>query len=252
MKNLDDKTAIIIPIRMASSRLPGKFHADIEGKAMILHVIDRARESNFSNIFVACDHQDHFKLINDYGAKAIMTSVKHQSGSDRSYEALNIVDPNNKFEYIVNLQGDMPFFAPQTIANVVKELAQDQAADIATMAISLDDDEDIHNHNVVKVVFDKNQHALYFSRLPIPYAMAGAKASYFRHVGIYAYRHKALATYVSLPQSSLEISERLEQLRAMENGMIIRVGISDSNPISIDVPEDLIYAREYAKNRILI
>ena len=249
MVNLNDKTVIIIPIRMSSTRLPGKFHADIDGKAMILHVIDRARESKFTNIFVACDHPDHFKLINDYGAKAVMTGQQHQSGSDRSYEALNIIDPDKKFEYIINLQGDMPFFDPQAIADVAKELDHDSKADIATMVTPLDDVEDINNQNVVKVVFNKNNHALYFSRLPIPFSMAGAKTSHFYHVGIYAYRRAALATYVSLPQSSLEISERLEQLRAMENGMTIRVGMSKEIPISIDVPEDLAYAREYVKTR---
>lgn len=247
MTNLNDKTIIIIPIRMNSTRLPGKFHVDIEGKEMILHVIDRARESNFTNIFVACDTQEHFDLVTKYGAKAVITGDHHQSGSDRSYEALNIIDPDKKFEYIINLQGDMPFFDPDAIAGVAQELDKDPEADIATMAAHLDDIEDIKDHNVVKVVFNKKQHALYFSRLPIPYSMALAKANYFYHVGIYAYRRPALQTYVELPQSSLEISERLEQLRAMENGMIIRVGISKEIPISIDVPEDLAYAREHAK-----
>ena len=98
MPHLDKKTAIIIPIRMSSTRLPGKFHADINGKAMIHHVIDRARESKLSNIFVACDHEDHFNLITDYGANAVMTCTSHQSGSDRSHEAMNIIDPEGKFE----------------------------------------------------------------------------------------------------------------------------------------------------------
>lgn len=247
MNGLDDKTAIIIPIRMNSSRLPGKFHIDIAGKEMILHVIDRARESKFTNIFVACDHQDHFNLVTSYGAKAVMTGTYHQSGSDRSYEALNIIDPNGKFEYIINLQGDMPFFNPETIAGVVQELEQVPEAEIATMAARMEDIDDIKDHNVVKVVFNKKQHALYFSRLPIPFSMDYAKANYFYHVGVYAYRRAALKIYIELPQSPLEITERLEQLRAIENGMIIRVGISKEIPISVDVPEDLYYAREYAR-----
>jgi 3-deoxy-manno-octulosonate cytidylyltransferase (CMP-KDO synthetase) len=248
MTNLNDKTVIIIPIRMSSSRLPGKFHADIEGKAMILHVIDRARESGFTNIFVACDHHDHFNLVNEYGAHAIMTGEHHQSGSDRSFQALNIIDPNRKFEYVINLQGDMPFFDPETIASVARELDRDQDADIATMAALIDDEDDIHDPNVVKVIFNKNHHALYFSRLPIPFSMANAKTEHYYHVGIYAYRREALARYVHLPQSKLEIAERLEQLRAMEDGMIIRVGMAKEVPISVDVPEDLVFAREYVKN----
>ena len=247
MPHLNKKTAIIIPIRMGSTRLPGKFHVDIEGKPMIHHVIDRARESKLDNIFVACDHEEHFKLINDYGAKAIMTGADHQSGSDRSYEALTLLDPDSKFEYIVNLQGDMPFFDPEVIRAVAVMLEKDQDADIATMVSAIDDEEDIHDPNVVKVVFDKNKHALYFSRLPIPYPMAGSKADYFYHVGIYAYRRAAMKKYVNLPQSSLELTERLEQLRALENGMTISVDITKNIPISIDVPKDLEYARMHAK-----
>ena len=247
MNNLNDKAVIIIPIRMASTRLPSKFHQDIEGKKMILHVIDRARESKFTNIFLACDHPDHFKLASAYGVKAIMTGEHHQSGSDRVYEALNLIDEDNKFEYIVNLQGDMPFFDPAIITSVLEELSNDPLADLATMASPLTDIEDINDQNSVKVVFDKNNHALYFSRLPIPFSMAGAKTKHFYHVGIFAYRRAALAKYISLEQSELELSERLEQLRAMENGMKIRVGVTKNIPISIDVPADLVYAREYAK-----
>lgn len=248
MSNLNNKTVIIIPIRMASTRLPGKFHSIIEKKEMILHVIDRARESGFSNIFVACDHQDHFNLVNAYGAKAVMTDIDHQSGSDRTYQALNIIDPENKYEYIINLQGDMPFFDPQVIIDVAQQLDKDNQADIATMVTPIDDIEDINDPNVVKTVFDKNNHALYFSRLPIPFSKNIANANYYYHVGIYAYRRLSLKTYVSLPQSSLEVSEKLEQLRALENGMIIHIGFSKEIPISVDVPEDLAYAQEYAKS----
>lgn len=246
MPHLDKKTAIIIPIRMSSTRLPGKFHADINGKAMIHHVIDRARESKLSNIFVACDHESHFNLVTDYGAKAIMTSVDHQSGSDRSHEAMNIIDPEGKFEYIVNLQGDMPFFDPEVIRATAQMLENDQDADISTMVSLIDDEDDINDPNVVKVIFNKNKHALYFSRLPIPYPMDGKKADYFYHVGIYAYRREAIKKYVSLPQSSLEISEKLEQLRALENGMKICIDIAKNIPISVDNHNDLIYARDYA------
>ena len=244
MTNFDEKTAIIIPIRMGSTRLPGKFHADIGGKPMILHIIDRARETNLSNIFVACDHQDHYKLVEDYGAKAIMTDESHQSGSDRAYEALEIVDKNSKFEYIVNLQGDIPFVKESTINSVLSHLYQDKQADIATMLSMFKSAKDVENPNFVKCVFDVNYHALYFSRAQIPYPMSSSYPDYYHHIGIYAYRRNALKKFVNLPQSRLEMNEKLEQLRALENGMKIRVGFTDDIPISVDVLEDLELARK--------
>ncbi len=249
ISNFDDKTVIIIPIRMASSRLPGKFHADISGKPMIHHVIDRARETNLTNIVIACDHPDHFKLVEDYNAKAIMTGLDHQSGSDRSYEALQLIDPNNNFEYIINLQGDIPFVAPETILSVVLELYKDPTADISTMIAPFHSIEDVHNPNYVKAIFDNNQHALYFSRSPIPFSAHNSPAEYYHHIGIYAYHRSALEKYVNLPPSRLEISEKLEQLRALENGMKIRVGLTNDTPISVDVPDDLNNARMYALQR---
>lgn len=244
MTNFDEKTAIIIPIRMGSTRLPGKFHADIGGKPMILHIIDRARETDLSNIFVACDHQDHYKLVEDYGANAIMTDHGHQSGSDRAYEALEIIDKKLQFEYIVNLQGDIPFVKPGTINAVLSHLYQDKDADIATMLSMFKSAEDVKNTNFVKCVFDINYHALYFSRAQIPYPMSSDFPDYYHHIGIYAYRRKALKKFVNLPQSRLEMNEKLEQLRALENGMIIKVGFTEDIPISVDVPEDLELVRK--------
>lgn len=249
IEELNNKSAIIIPIRMASSRLPGKFHAEIDNKPMILHVIDRARETKIRNIFVACDHDDHFKLVKNYNAEAVMTSVNHQSGSDRVAEALNIIDPKKHFEYIVNLQGDIPFVLPETIVKVLKQLAEDKEADISTMLTEFRNLNEIRKANYVKAVFDINKHALYFSRLPIPYTEDLAKAVYYHHIGIYAYRRKALEKFVSLEQSSLEINEKLEQLRALENGMRIKIGITEDLPVSVDVPEDLEIVREFVVNR---
>jgi 3-deoxy-manno-octulosonate cytidylyltransferase (CMP-KDO synthetase) len=245
MTNLVDKSAIVIPIRMGSTRLPGKFHLDIAGKAMILHVIDRARESNIKNIFVACDHLDHYKLIEDYGAKAILTSVDHQSGSDRVYEAIEKIDPNGNFEYIVNLQGDIPFVKPDTINSVLEVLQKDEKADIATMLSRFKKIEDVANPNFVKCVFNINHHALYFSRSIIPFDMANLQPEYYHHVGIYAYKRQALKRFVNLAQTNLEINEKLEQLRALENGMVIKLGFTDDLPISVDVAQDLEIARNY-------
>jgi len=145
----------------------------------------------------------------------------------------------------------MPFFDPEVIAQSVRKLAQDDAADIATVVVPLDDEEDINDPNAVKVVFNKNNHALYFSRHPIPYFNPKTENSYFYHVGIYAYKRNSLEKYINLPQSKLEISERLEQLRALENAMTICVDIAHDIPISVDTPQDLEYARNYVKKTIL-
>jgi 3-deoxy-manno-octulosonate cytidylyltransferase (CMP-KDO synthetase) len=178
-----------------------------------------------------------------------MTSIDHKSGSDRSFEALKIIEQERKFEYIINLQGDMPFFDPKIIRQVAEELDQDPRADIATILAPLEDEDEISNPNVVNAVFNKNHHAMYFSRLPIPYSVSGTKANYFKHVGIYAYRRAALELYVSLPQSKLEISESLEQLRALENDMTIRIGFNSNVPISVDTPEDLASARNFIASK---
>lgn len=244
---LYNKTVIIIPIRMGSTRLPGKFHADINGKEMILHVIDCARSSGFDNIYVACDHLDHFNLVKSYNCNAVMTATTHQSGSDRVYEALQIIDPENKYEYIVNLQGDMPIFSPEIITKSVSALRNDSKADIATILAPMTEQIDIDNPNIVKAVFNNHHHALYFSRSPIPYSIAQSNANYFYHLGIYAYTRNALGKFISLAQSSLEIAERLEQLRALENGMTIKVDFINELPISVDTPEDLEKARNIIK-----
>ena len=239
MSTINQQTAIIIPIRMASTRLPGKFHTEIGSKPMILHVIDRARESGFENIFVACDHDDHFKLVEDYGCKAVMTDKAHQSGSDRVFEALNIIDPDHKLEYVVNLQGDMPFFDPKNIQQVVDILSLNQNCDIATLASLIDDADDILDPNVVKAVFDDSGYALYFSRHAIPFCQDVKQANYYYHVGIYGYKRDALNKFINLPQSSYELNEKLEQLRALQNGMRIKIGICAQVPISVDIMEDL-------------
>lgn len=250
MNALNSHTAIIIPIRMGSTRLPGKFHAKIGTKPMIFHVIDRARESGFKNIIVACDHDNHFKLVEDYGCKAVITDKSHQSGSDRVFEALNIIDPDYKIQYIVNLQGDMPFFDPKNIKQVVDILSIDQNCDIATLAALIADPDDILDPNVVKAVFDNNGYALYFSRHAIPYCSDIKQASYFYHVGIYGYKRDALTKFINSAQSSYELNEKLEQLRALQNGMRIKIGICAQVPISVDIPEDLVFANEYLERNL--
>jgi 3-deoxy-manno-octulosonate cytidylyltransferase (CMP-KDO synthetase) len=239
---MESNTAIIIPIRMNSTRLPGKFHADIAGKPMILHVLDRAKETGIKNIYVAGDHVDHQKIVEAYGQRFIMTDLNHQSGSDRSFEALNIIEAQEKkkFEYIINLQGDAPYVEANSILASLK-LLEDSDVDIGTIAALIEDPLLVNNPNVVKIATNQNNKALYFSRAAIPYG----QREYYYHIGVYAYKREALKKFVSWPHSKLESVEKLEQLRALENGLQINVAIVDEIPITVDVEEDLIKARSY-------
>lgn len=252
MTQINLETAIIIPIRMHSSRLPGKFHAQIGDKPMIYHVIDRARESEIGEIYVAVDHEDHFKLVEKYGAKPVMTSPNHQSGSDRVYEALCLIDPEQKYDYVINLQGDMPFFDSRTIKQVATCLANDEQADMSTIAALIKDPEDVVDPNVVKVIFNNHNRAIYFSRSIIPFNRSNdTKADYYYHIGLYAYRRNALKKFVNLPTGILENIEKLEQLRLLENQMTIAIDFADEVPISVDTPSDLDFARNYYLNQWL-
>lgn len=236
-------TAIIIPIRMHSTRLPGKFHHKIGNKEMILHVLDRALETGIENVYVAVDHQDHFDLITKNGGKAVMTSNEHQSGTDRIYEALLKIDPDKKIDYIVNLQGDLPFIDPHSIKQVIS-MIDDNKFDITTLAAPIIDKEEIDDPNCVKIAMTPQGKALYFSRCPIPY---NAK-KYYHHLGIYAFKRSALVKFVNLPMSILEKCEKLEQLRALENGM--NIGVMETNiiPLSVDIQQDLDKAINYYNN----
>lgn len=233
------KTAVIIPIRMHSSRLPGKFHKLIGDKPMIIHVLEKAQLSGIPHVYVAVDHEEHFNLVEKYGGKAIMTSTEHQSGTDRVYEAAQIIDPEEKLEYVINLQGDMPFIKPESISKVVDFKNHD--FDISTLATVIKSHDDINNINVVKIAMTPDGNALYFSRSPIPY---NAK-TYHYHLGIYAFRRSALKKFVNLKQSQLELCERLEQLRALENGMKIQVIEVEETTISVDTEDDMKMARSY-------
>lgn len=238
-----DKTAIFIPIRMGSTRLPGKFHLDIEGVPMVIRVLRKALETGIRNVFVAVDHKDHFELIKSHGGNPIMTSIDHQSGTDRVYEALTKIDENKEIEYIVNLQGDLPFIDPKAIVQAVGMLMDDHV-DISTLAVKINDPYEINDPNVVKIAMNSANKALYFSRLPIPYN----SLNYYHHLGLYAYKRNSLIRFVNSEQTMLEKCEKLEQLRALEKGMTIIVKEIDSVPISVDTEDDLIKAREYAKS----
>lgn len=233
---------VLIPARMQATRLPGKPLADIGGRPMILHVLDRAREADVGEVAVATDDEAIRNAVERAGGRVLMTNAGHQTGSDRIFEALGKADPAGKVAVVVNLQGDLPSIEPVTIRRVVEPL-DDPAVDIATLAVEIADEEEKTNPNVVKVVGtpvgESRLRALYFTR-------ATAPANYgplYHHIGIYAYRRAALERFVKLPQGTLEKREKLEQLRALEHGMRIDVAIVDALPLGVDTPADLEKAR---------
>ncbi|HTO31895.1 MAG TPA: 3-deoxy-manno-octulosonate cytidylyltransferase [Pararhizobium sp.] len=237
-----DKTLILIPARMASTRLPGKPLADICGLPMIVQVALRARDAQAGRIVVAVDHQDTFDAVVNAGFEAVMTRIDHQSGSDRIHEALQKSDPGGKAEIIINVQGDLPTIEPETIRAALRPLENPQV-DIATLTVEIEDEEEKVNPNVVKVVgsplSDTRLKALYFTRATAPHG----KGPLYHHIGLYAYRRAALEKFVSLSPSVLEKRESLEQLRALEAGMRIDVEIVKSIPLGVDTPADLEKAR---------
>ena len=234
---------ILIPARMASTRLPGKPLADIAGLPMIVRVWRQATAAGIGPVVVAAAEHEIAAVIQAVGGHAVLTARELPSGSDRIFAALQAVDPVGAHDVIVNLQGDLPDFDPAYIRKVVEPLS-DPAVDIATLAVEIDNDADRNDPNVVKPVVawtadGRCGRALYFSRTLIP---AGAGAV-FHHLGIYAYRRSALARFVALPPSPLENREKLEQLRALEAGMHVSVARVDSVPLSVDTPADLAKAR---------
>jgi 3-deoxy-manno-octulosonate cytidylyltransferase (CMP-KDO synthetase) len=237
-------TAILIPARMASTRLPGKPLADIAGKPMIVHVMERAAEAGVGQVYVACAEQRIADAVKEAGGRAILTKPEHPCGTDRIYEALSQLDPEQSITRVINLQGDLPTLEPHLIREVHGLLDKD-GVDIATLAARINDPMERGNPNVVKAVFSlkegQNQgRALYFTRASAPY---GGGALY-HHIGIYAYTRDAIERFVKLPPSPLEEREKLEQLRALEEGMHIEVGVAETVPLGVDTPEDLEKARK--------
>jgi len=234
---------IIIPARLAATRLPGKPLADIAGEPMIVHVLRRARAAAVGEVVVATDSEAVAACVEKAGGCAIMTRADHVSGSDRIFEALAAADPSHRCSIVVNVQGDLPTLAPADIRAALRPL-DDPAVDIATLAAEISRAEERSNPNVVKVVGSplgpQRLRALYFTRAQAPWG----EGPLYHHIGLYAYRRAALEQFVSLPPSVLEQREKLEQLRALEAGMRIDVEIVDSVPLGVDTPEDLARARE--------
>jgi 3-deoxy-manno-octulosonate cytidylyltransferase (CMP-KDO synthetase) len=241
-------TLILIPARMASTRLPGKPLADIAGLPMIVHVLRRAEEAKLGRAVVATDDASIAEAVNAHGGEAVMTRADHPSGSDRIFEALERLDPKAEVETVINLQGDLPTIPPQDIRAVAAPLA-DRDVHIATLAAEIHVAEEHTNPNVVKAIgspLSKDRlRALYFTRATAP-ANDGPR---YHHIGIYAYRRAALVRFVSLPPSPLEQRERLEQLRALEAGMRIDVSIVNSVPLGVDTAADLEAARRMLAKR---
>ena len=234
--------AIIIPARLASTRLPNKPLVDILGQTMITRVYKKAAQVPNVKVFVACDSQEIAQEIENNGGNAIITDPNLPSGTDRVYAASKLIDED--YDIIVNLQGDLPNIDPSVVTQAIAAL-QNSDADIATVASVITEKEEINDPNVVKIAIsfnngdEKSGNALYFSRCPIPYSK-NQDQPYYHHIGIYAYKKSALERFVGLAPSLLEKQESLEQLRALENNMKIAVQIVDSNPLSVDTKEDLI------------
>lgn len=243
-----DDTIILIPARMASTRLPDKPLADIAGKPMIVQVADRAREAGMGRIVVAVDDDRVYDAVANAGYEVVMTGQQHQSGSDRIYEALRKVDPEGKAKAVINVQGDLPTIDPRIIQAALRPL-ENHAVDIATLAVEIKDEADKTASQVVKVVGAPigatRLRSLYFTRATAPWG----DGPLYHHVGLYVYRREALERFVSLPRSFLEERERLEQLRALEHGMRIDVEIVNDVPLGVDTPEDLEKARRILEGR---
>jgi 3-deoxy-manno-octulosonate cytidylyltransferase (CMP-KDO synthetase) len=233
---------VLIPARMASTRLPGKPLADIAGLPMIVQVLRRAQEAELGRVVVATDTPAVKDAVEAHGGEAVMTRADHESGSDRIFEAVEKLDPERKIRFIVNVQGDLPTIEADAIRQSLAPLV-DGPADIATLAAVIHDAAERTNPNVVKVVGSQTgpgrMHALYFTRATAPWG----EGVLYHHIGLYAYRREALARFVALPQSPLEKREKLEQLRALEAGMRIDVSIVDTVPLGVDTPADLDKAR---------
>jgi len=234
---------VVIPARMQSTRLPGKPLADICGEPMIVHVWRRGVEADVGPVVVACAEAEIAEAVRAAGGAAVLTRPDHPSGSDRVFEALARVDPDGRHDAVVNVQGDLPTIEAAAVRAALRPL-DDPAVDIATLAAVIKDEADRVNPNVVKAVIGLAPgrtvgRAHYFSRATVP----AGDGPHYHHIGLYAYRRAALERFVALPPGVLEARERLEQLRALENGMRIDVALVDTVPLGVDTPAELERAR---------
>lgn len=254
----------IIPARRASTRLADKLLLEIGGKSLILHTLEQAKKAkNIRRVIVATDDEKILKIVNESGNEAVLTSADHQSGSDRIAEVAEKMLPENSI--IVNVQGDEPMISPDTIDAAIEAILRDENADIATTCEKIKTAEDVLNPNIVKVVTDENDYALYFSRSPIPFprdavnkfgSIDDALANdpdlislYRKHTGLYVYRREYLLRFTKFAQTKLEKTEMLEQLRALENGAKIKVVETTESSIGVDTREDFERVEAILKNK---
>jgi len=241
---------VVIPARLASTRLPDKPLAEIAGAPMIVQVWRRAMEADVGPVVVACAEDAIADAVRQAGGEAVLTDPDHPSGSDRIFEAVERFDPDRRYATVINLQGDLPTIAANAVRAVLEPL-DDPAVDIATLVAEISEAEERTNPNVVKAVLAmapgaRLGRALYFSRATVPWSddeVEGQGGPLYHHIGIYAYRREALGSFIALPPGVLERRERLEQLRALENGMVISAACVDTVPLGVDTPADLERAR---------
>ena len=233
---MENQTAIIIPARYGSSRLEGKPLLRVFDKSIIQWVWEKASSCTLADrVIVATDDERIFNECKSFGAEVEMTSTEHKSGSDRIAEVAN---RHPEINYIINLQGDEPLIEVENIELVIKGVKDDDKADISTLVRLITDEDEVNNPNLVKCVFDVNNYAMYFSRSKIPYERGSNKGVFYGHLGIYGYKRDALFRMTKLPQSPCEQAESLEQLRALQNGMKIKVAVVNNVPVGIDTIED--------------
>jgi len=248
--NFLEKILIVIPARYASTRLPGKPLIKINNKSIIQYVYENVSSFNlFKTIVIATDDYRILEESKSFGAHAELTPSDCATGTDRIAYIVN--QPRYKdYEIIINIQGDEPIIDMQSVVNAVKLLLQNKA-DVATLSIKLKNITDIQNPNIVKVVFDKFQNALYFSRCAIPFTRDGniEQTDYYKHIGVYIYKRQVLLNFTMLPQTKLELAEKLEQLRLLENGYKISVALTDIDTIGVDVKEDIQKLEQYLNNK---
>jgi 3-deoxy-manno-octulosonate cytidylyltransferase (CMP-KDO synthetase) len=227
---------------MQATRLPGKPLADINGRPMIAHVIDRAKEADIGPVVVAAAETEIAEAAEQYGAKAVLTDPDLPSGSDRIKAALDSLDKERKYDVVINVQGDIPTISPLSIRAALTPL-EEPSVDISTLVAEIKIQEELLNPNVVKAVLAASGRALYFSRALVP----TGSGPVYHHIGLYGYRRKALERFVQLQPSPLELRERLEQLRALEDGMVISAAVVDDIPLGVDDRDDLERARVQLK-----
>jgi 3-deoxy-manno-octulosonate cytidylyltransferase (CMP-KDO synthetase) len=241
----------VIPARYSSTRFEGKVLADILGKPMLQHVWERAKQARvLDDLLIACDDERVLEASREFGAKVIFTAKGHISGTDRIIEVVNPLD----VKVVVNIQGDEPLIHPIMIDMAAQALLDDKTVSIATIMKQIENIRDIDNPDVVKVVVDKNNFALYFSRAAIPFRARNSEVQspvYYKHIGLYAYTKDFLFTYRNLPVSSLEDTEKLEQLRVLQEGYRIKVIETKYDTIGVDTPEDLEKVKKYLRKQDL-